>query len=274
MLTTASHTRGFNVHVRHPHAYTPFEQTVFPGNHTGVARHDTATLGACLTHPDLTTALIAMLHTQRPCDGLRSWRSSHTNGFWSIFALLSADDPHPSNPGAVSWIRRNIIAAVAGALADAHSADHPPPSPHIDDALRDSLVRLDDTRTGQPWARNAGRASALLAFFDSESRMLRVANTGPCRAFLGRRVSGANYECMELIGPGSPRYLELEPARTRWMDAEELVNEGVIPSPVPLHASSVETRRVEVRDEDYLVLGSESAWPGLEGRVAVQAVSA
>lgn len=34
---------GFNVHVRHPHTCTQtFEQTVFPGNHTGVARYDTA----------------------------------------------------------------------------------------------------------------------------------------------------------------------------------------------------------------------------------------
>ena len=47
-----------------------------------------------------------------------------------------------------------------------------------------------DARTGWPWARNARRASALLAFFDSEMRLLRVA-TGP--AFLGRRVSGIKY---------------------------------------------------------------------------------
>src|SRR6266702_1156342 len=40
-----SYTRndGSNVYVRHPHAYTQtFEQTVFPGNHTGIARYDTA----------------------------------------------------------------------------------------------------------------------------------------------------------------------------------------------------------------------------------------
>jgi hypothetical protein len=120
-----------------------------------------------------------MMHTKRPRDGLRSWRAPVPTGFWSIFALLSADDPHLSNPGAVSWIRRNIVAAVAGALADAHNAANHHPAAHIDDALRDALVRLDDdARTGQPWARHAGRASALLAFFDSESRVLRVANTG------------------------------------------------------------------------------------------------
>jgi hypothetical protein len=46
-----------------------------------------------------------MMHTKRPRDGLRSLLPVPT-GFWSIFALLSADDPHSSNPGAVSWIQK------------------------------------------------------------------------------------------------------------------------------------------------------------------------
>ena len=40
-----SYTRNgsFNVHVRDPHAYSQtFEQTIFPGDHTGIARYDTA----------------------------------------------------------------------------------------------------------------------------------------------------------------------------------------------------------------------------------------
>ncbi|KAH9019167.1 hypothetical protein EDB85DRAFT_582561 [Lactarius pseudohatsudake] len=196
-------------------------------------------------------------------------------GYWSIFALLSADDANSSNSGAISWIQRNIVGAVAGALADAHSAGHPPPSTHVDDALRQALVHLDDdARTGQAWAQNAGRASALLAFFDSESRVLRVANTGAGRAFLGRRMSGPTYECTELVGPGSPRYLELETTRSHRVDVEELVSEGVFPSRGPLDASSVETRSVEVHDGDFLVLGSESAWSGMESSEAVRAVGA
>ncbi|KAH8990006.1 hypothetical protein EDB86DRAFT_3104202 [Lactarius hatsudake] len=192
-------------------------------------------------------------------------------GYWSIFALLSADDVNSSNPGAVSWIRTNIVAAAA----DAHGAGHPPPSTHVVDALRQALVHLDDdARTGQPWAQNARHASALLAFFDSESRVLRVANTGTGRTFLGRRMSGLTYECTELIGPGSPRYLELETTRSHRVDVEELVSEGVFPSRGPLDASSVETRSVEVRNGDFLALGSESAWSGTEGSEAVRAVGA
>ncbi|KAI9436243.1 hypothetical protein H4582DRAFT_1965290 [Lactarius indigo] len=257
-----SYTRDndFSVYVRHPHADTQtFEQTVFPGNHTGVARYDTAKFDSS---GDLATTDFAAGVLPVP------------TGCWSIFALLSADDDKSSNPGAISWIRRNIVAAVAGALADAHSTSHPPPSTDFNHALRNALVRLDDdARTGQPWAQNAGRASALLAFFDSESRVLRVANTGPGRAFLGRRASGTTHECTELVGPGSPRYLELEPARAHRVDVEELVNEGVFPSRGPLDASSVETRSIEVCDGDFLVLGSESAWAGMEGTEAVQAVS-
>jgi hypothetical protein len=50
-----SYTRndGFNIHVRHPHAHTQtFEQTGFPGNHTGVARYDTAKTDSpgCVSH--------------------------------------------------------------------------------------------------------------------------------------------------------------------------------------------------------------------------------
>ena len=60
--------------------------------------------------------------------------------FWSILASLSADNPH-----------RNIVAAVAGALAGARNADHaPPPAPDINDR--------DDARTGQPWAQNSGNS--------------------------------------------------------------------------------------------------------------------
>ena len=55
-------------------------------------------------------------------------------------------------------------------------------------------------------------------------------------------------------------------------DVEELINEGGFSSRGPLDASSVETRSVEVREETFFVLGSESAWAGLEGSEAMQAV--
>ncbi|KAI0294290.1 hypothetical protein B0F90DRAFT_1758022 [Multifurca ochricompacta] len=156
------------------------------------------------------------------------------SGYWSIFALLSsAEDHHPANHGA---------------------------------------VRLDDdAQTGMPWARYAGHTSTLLAFFDSETRVLRIANTGAGRAFLGRRV-GNDYECEEIAGSGTAQYFE--PERSRVIEVDELVDEGVFPLRSSLDASSVEVQSVEIRDGDFLVLGSDSTWVGLSGNEAVQAVSA
>ncbi|KAH9032874.1 hypothetical protein EDB85DRAFT_1890482 [Lactarius pseudohatsudake] len=173
-----------------------------------------------------------------------------STGHWSIFALLGADDS--SNHGAVSWIRRNIIAAVA----DAHSASHLLPSTHADDALRNALVRLDERCSPEH-----GMLAVLrrYSFFDSGPRVLHVANTGLRHP------------------PSSParlsRYLELEPAWAHRVVVEELVDEGVFSSCGSLDASSVETCSVEVRD------GVSRAWVRerlvlYEGSEAVRAVGA
>ena len=210
------------------------------------------------------------------------------SGYWSIFALLSADDPGPAAHRSVSWMRRNIVPAIAGSLADAHNATLPPPDADIDEALRQALARLDsdiDARTGDPpWARQAGGPasssspssppSTLLAFFDSESRVLRVANAGAGRAFLGRCVGSAgHHECRELARSGALRYLVKVDAQSRARAVEELVGGDVFPSRASLDAASVEVENIEVRDGDFLVLGSHSTWVSLAGDEAVQAVS-
>jgi hypothetical protein len=150
------------------------------------------------------------------------------SGYWSIFALISADNSESESARpvtgfthwhgiALSWMRRNVVPAVAGSLADVYNDDplrSPPSKVHIDEALRQALALLDnDLRTTTdartfPWTtRQAGQApSTLLAFFDSESRMLHIANTGAGRAFLGRRVTGAGgHECREFTSPGGAR---------------------------------------------------------------------
>src|SRR6266852_4374652 len=139
-------------------------------------------------------------------------------GYWSIFTLVSADNSESARPvrvtgfthwhwhgTALSWMRRNIIPAVAGSLADVYNDDplrSPPSKAHIEEVLRQALARLDNDVRTVPWttARQVDHApSTLLAFFDSESRVLRIANAGAGRAFLGRRVTGAGgHECREL----------------------------------------------------------------------------
>jgi hypothetical protein len=194
-------------------------------------------------------------------------------------------------------MRRNIVPAIAGSLVDVHNSNLPPPDVDINEALRQTLARLDDdaeadVRTGYyaPWARHvspdsdspSSSPSTLLAFFDSESRMLRIANAGAGRAFLGRRVSsggggvgGAHYECRELAGSGAPRYLPFEPdAPARARDVDELIGGDGVRSRGALDATSVEVENVEVRDGDFLVLGPHSTWAHLAGEEAVKSVSA
>jgi hypothetical protein len=186
-------------------------------------------------------------------------------------------------------MRRNIVPAIAGSLADVHNSNLPPPNADIDDALRQALALLDgdvnaDALTGstslarQVSPEPSSSPSTLLAFFDSESRVLRVANAGAGRAFLGRSVGGSGskkrYECRELAGSGARRYLPSrpdEPSRAR--DVEELIVGDGDRSHRVLDAASVEVESVQVRDGDFLVLGPHSTWAHLAGDEAVQSVS-
>jgi serine/threonine protein phosphatase PrpC len=195
-------------------------------------------------------------------------------------------------------MRRNIVPAVAGSLADVHNDNplrSPPSKAHIDEALRQALARLDndlrtitttttttttttDART-VPWTtRQAGQApSTLLAFFDSESRMLRIANAGAGRAFLGRRVTGAGgHECRELTSSGGAQYFDTHSNNARAVDVVEELIDGTgtaSPSRGEPDAASVNVESVEVRDGDFLVLGSHDTWSCLDGNDAIQAVS-
>jgi serine/threonine protein phosphatase PrpC len=187
-------------------------------------------------------------------------------------------------------MRRNIVPAVAGSLADVYNTANDqlsapaPPKTHIDEALRQTLARLDDdVRTtdarAAPWTprHTSQAASTLLAFFDSESRMLHIANTGAGRAFLGRRAAGGGHECRELSSSSGTRYMDPEVhSRTRDVDVEELVDGGWSASPSRgelLDAASVHVESIKVRDGDFLVLGSHDTWTRLGGDEAVQAVS-
>ncbi|KAF8496863.1 hypothetical protein F5888DRAFT_370828 [Russula emetica] len=124
------------------------------------------------------------------------------------------------------------------------------------------------------------RPSTLLAFFDSESHMLGIADAGAGRAFLGRRrVTGAGgHECRELTSSGGVQYFVNSDTHSnaRAMDVGELIDGTGSASPSrgePDAASVVNVESVEVRDGDFLVLGSHDTWTCLDGNEAVQAVS-
>ena len=131
----------------------------------------------------------------------------HHPGASGQFSLYSV----PTTPTHTTSVQNLGYAAVAVAcaFADSHNSNYPAPA-HTSMTLCDKRSCASmTTPTGQPWARNAGHASELLACFDSESRVLRVANIGAGGAFLGHCVSGANNQCTGLVGPESPRYLDL-----------------------------------------------------------------
>jgi serine/threonine protein phosphatase PrpC len=183
-------------------------------------------------------------------------------------------------------MRRNIVPAVAGALADVHHANRPPPDAQIDNALRQALTQLDiDVRT-PPWistsTRDARRpASTLLAFYDSESRILRIANTSSAgRACLGRRrVGNHGYECRELTSSISVSGgVHLDPVQPSPGQARMNIDEAFEEFPSrgltsrDSAAPVVEVQSVEVHDGDFLVLGSDITWACLAGDEVVQAV--
>jgi pyruvate dehydrogenase phosphatase len=148
---------------------------------------------------------------------------SHPNGSWSFFALFDGHSGWETS----AWLRENMIPAVVGALADLYNNyhvpddetfnstgqesnrdSHEPPGQTVNDTIKNTFLRLDDdivhwavdrvfSTTSKKLATNllapayAG-SCALLAFYDSQTRLLRIAVTGDSRAVLGRRALDEN----------------------------------------------------------------------------------
>ena len=135
-----------------------------PGNHTGVARYDTANNDPArcviIYRPLLSqsaTVLIGIMYTKGCATDFAAGVLTVPTGSRSNFALLSADELH-SKPAAISRHRRSRCRRVRR-----HTKRKPHTSTvHIYIALRHALVRLDDdARMGQPCA-ECRRASAVL----------------------------------------------------------------------------------------------------------------
>lgn len=130
-------------------------------------------------------------------------------GSWTFFAVLDGHSGWETS----AWLRNNLIPASVGALVDlyhsfkrSNSTEEPQPPPEsISQTLKQTFRQLDDDIVHEPLERvfrslnprtdavnllapaHAG-SCALLAFYDSYSRLLHVALTGDSRAVLGRRV--------------------------------------------------------------------------------------
>ncbi|KAF7972269.1 hypothetical protein HWV62_18598 [Athelia sp. TMB] len=182
------------------------------GKATGIARYDIVQVSSNDPNEDDHSAAIV----------------PHPKGSWAFFAVLDGHSGWETS----AWLRENLIPAVTGALADlyhdyhslgdsflakawaliGHNSDggdaYTPPASSIDIAMRKTFKRLDDDIVHDAVERVFAAPSknlatnilapayagscALLSFFDSHTKTLRVAVTGDSRAVLGRRKVDPN----------------------------------------------------------------------------------
>ncbi|KAH7924681.1 protein serine threonine phosphatase 2C [Leucogyrophana mollusca] len=131
---------------------------------------------------------------------------------WAFFAIFDGHNGWETS----RYLSKNLIPAIIGALADTYGKylhDHDidnttstpsPPPEAIDDTIKETFTRLDDDIVNTPLENVFSSSSreaatrllapaysgscAILGFYDSQTRLLRVALTGDSRAVLGRRV--------------------------------------------------------------------------------------
>ncbi|KDQ34187.1 hypothetical protein PLEOSDRAFT_1033422 [Pleurotus ostreatus PC15] len=275
----------------------------------------------CLSH------LIVNLHSNFPAEDFISSAFVHLDTHtWSLFSIF---DGH-NGPLTSSWLSDNLIPAIVGGLADLFSKQPPletslrlapPPHKDIDRALKDAFLRVDNDIVD--WAVERAFASpskadavnlllpaqsgscAIVSFFDSESKKLRVAVTGDSRAILGRRVDGNIYEVHVLSldqnahNPAEDERMSKEhPGETimangrvlgwgmsrafgdatyKWsLEIQKRLHEEYlgdrIPSKVktpPYFTAEPEITTTDVRPGDFLVMGSDGLWDCLTNEEVV-----
>lgn len=231
--------------------------------------------------------------------------------FWGVF------DGH-SGRATSAALRKSLISYVARELNDAYksAASNTPSEEAIDLAIKTGFNRLDDeiVHTSVEEVFKAGSKTvaaellqpalsgscALLSFYDSRSKLLRVACTGDSRAVLGRRSESGKWTAIALSEDQTGRNLKevdrilkehpgedgvirngrvlgrLEPTRafgdaiykwnrdTAWKLRAEFF--GRSPSPLlqtPPYVTAepiVTTTKIEPGKEDFLVLATDGLW--------------
>ncbi|KAH7321192.1 protein phosphatase 2C [Stachybotrys elegans] len=248
-------------------------------------------------------------------DGIRSdWM------FWGVF------DGH-SGWTTSATLRENLISYVAKELNDTYraAADHAPAGSAIEQAIKTGFTRLDDeivhksvervfkggskTVAAELLQPALSGSCALLSFYDSRSKLLRVACTGDSRAVLGRRAQSGKWtatplsedqtgsnpnevERMRAEHPGEPTVIRhgrvlggLEPTRAfgdavyKWSRevASKLRNEffGRSPSSLlktPPYVTAepvVTTTKIQPENGDFLVLATDGLWEMLTNEEVV-----
>ncbi|KAF6827954.1 protein phosphatase 2c [Colletotrichum plurivorum] len=240
--------------------------------------------------------------------------------FWGVF------DGHAGWTTSAK-LRQSLIASVAKELNTTYqaSADLSPPAEAVDAAIKSGFTRLDDEIVNQSVERvlKAGSKTmaaellapalsgscALLSFYDSRSKLLRVACTGDSRAVLGRRSASGKWTATALsvdqtggnpdeaarlrkLHPGEDRVVHngrvlggLEPTRAfgdasyKW--TREITNRlrqsffarsasPLLKTPPYVTAEPVvTTTKIEPENGDFVVMATDGLWEMLTNEEVV-----
>ncbi|KAK4446804.1 phosphatase 2C-like domain-containing protein [Podospora aff. communis PSN243] len=167
------------------------EQAVIVGGGTGVLRYDTNQIASNRPIEDDHSEAIIAAPSRSPGKSSGDWM------FWGVY------DGH-SGWATSAKLRQSLIAHVYRKLAKTYTSSATPSNSDIDNAIKAGFVALDNEivwsnveRAKKLGSRHAGAqllapaisgSCALLSFYDTQSKLLRVACTGDCRAVLGRRA--------------------------------------------------------------------------------------
>ncbi|KAF3799595.1 [Pyruvate dehydrogenase [acetyl-transferring]]-phosphatase 1 [Colletotrichum gloeosporioides] len=240
--------------------------------------------------------------------------------FWGVF------DGHAGWTTSAK-LRQELILSVAKELNTTYQAskDLSPPAEAIDAAIKSGFTRLDDEIVNQSVERvfKAGSKTmaaellapalsgscALLSFYDSRSKLLRVACTGDSRAVLGRRSSNGKWTAtalsvdqtgsnpdeatrMRKLHPGEDRVVHngrvlggLEPTRAfgdasyKWSrDITNRLRESffarsaspLLKTPPYVTAEPVvTTTKIEPENGDFVVMATDGLWEMLTNEEVV-----
>jgi pyruvate dehydrogenase phosphatase len=235
---------------------------------------------------------------------------------------------HPLTLGNSGWttsakLRQSLISHVYLKLAETYASAAAPSDSDIDNAIKAGFLALDNEivwssveKAKKFGTKHAGAqllapaisgSCALLSFYDTQSKLLRVACTGDCRAVLGRRA-GSKWSATQLSSdqtgenpgeaarvvadhPGEKdvvkngRVLGYEPSRVfgdaivKWpREVSASLREAfyarrphpkVITPPYMTAEPVVTTTKIEPEHGDFIVLASDALWEMLSNEQVV-----
>ncbi|KAG7112653.1 hypothetical protein HYQ45_017198 [Verticillium longisporum] len=195
--------------------------------------------------------------------------------FWGVF------DGH-SGWTTSAKLRQTLINTVANELNDTYKAapGHSPAAEAVEAAIKAGFTKLDDEIVHQSVEKvlNSGSKTmaaellqpalsgscALLSFYDSRSKLLRVACTGDSRAVLGRRSDSGKWTATALSVDQTGSNPD-EAARMRKLHPGE---DRVTP-PYVTAEPVVTTTKVNPENGDFLVLATDGLWEMLTNEEVV-----